>query len=176
MALPFDESTFDAAVMPLVIFFVPDPAKGVAEMARVVRRGGIAAAYGWDLEGGGFPYAALQEEMRAMALPVPMPPSPDASRIEVLRDLWNGAGLQWMLAGTRGLHGPVDEAEFTAQWRDPIVGPELAALAFEQPEAAETAEEASAAEVAGSENWSARYTTGQLIDALQKRGLKSFSF
>jgi SAM-dependent methyltransferase len=36
MALPFPDDTFDAAVMPLVIFFVPDPAKGVAEMARVV--------------------------------------------------------------------------------------------------------------------------------------------
>src|SRR4051794_10616423 len=32
MALPFADDTFDAAVMPLVIFFVPEPAKGVAEM------------------------------------------------------------------------------------------------------------------------------------------------
>ena len=37
MALPFPDDTFGAAVMPLVIFFVPDPAGGVAEMARVVR-------------------------------------------------------------------------------------------------------------------------------------------
>jgi predicted membrane-bound spermidine synthase len=49
--------------------------------------------------------------------------------------LWSGAGLQWMLAGTRGLHGPVAEAPFTAQWRDPVVAPQLAALGFEQPEA-----------------------------------------
>ena len=49
--------------------------------------------------------------------------------------LWSGAGLQWMLAGTRGLHGPVAEEQFTAQWRDPLVAPELAALGFEQPEA-----------------------------------------
>jgi len=39
MALPFPDDTFGAAVMPLVIFFVPDPAGGVAEMARVVRTG-----------------------------------------------------------------------------------------------------------------------------------------
>ena len=38
-ALPYSDSSFDAAVMALVIFFVPDPAKGVAEMARVVRPG-----------------------------------------------------------------------------------------------------------------------------------------
>ena len=47
--------------------------------------------------------------------------------------LWSGAGLQWMLAGTRGLHGPVPEDQFTAQWRDPVVAPELGALGFEQP-------------------------------------------
>jgi SAM-dependent methyltransferase len=39
MALPYADAAFDAAVMALVIFFVPDPAKGVAEMARVVKPG-----------------------------------------------------------------------------------------------------------------------------------------
>jgi ubiquinone/menaquinone biosynthesis C-methylase UbiE len=53
MALPFAENGFDAAVMALVIFFVPEPAKGVAEMTRVVRPGGIVSAYDWDVTGGG---------------------------------------------------------------------------------------------------------------------------
>jgi ubiquinone/menaquinone biosynthesis C-methylase UbiE len=51
MALPFPNDTFDAAVMPLVIFFVPDPVKGVAEMARVVCPGGSVTAYAWDMFG-----------------------------------------------------------------------------------------------------------------------------
>ena len=68
MALPFSDATFDAAVMPLVIFFVPDPARGVAEMARVVCPGGTVAAYAWDMAGGGFPYTALQAEMRGLGL------------------------------------------------------------------------------------------------------------
>ena len=76
MALPFPDDTFDAAVMPLVIFFVPKPAKGVAEMARVVRPGGAVAAYAWDLPGGGFPYDALWSEMRAAGIPVPSPRAP----------------------------------------------------------------------------------------------------
>ena len=45
MALPYTDDQFDEAVMPLVIFFVPEPAKGVSEMVRVVAPGGVVAAY-----------------------------------------------------------------------------------------------------------------------------------
>jgi SAM-dependent methyltransferase len=93
MALPFPDATFDAAVMPLVIFFLTTPAKGVTEMARVVAPGGIVAAYGWDMDGGGFPYAPLFREMGAMGLEVPAPPSPEASRKERLHEFWTAAGL-----------------------------------------------------------------------------------
>jgi len=80
--------------MALVIFFVPDPAKGVAEMARVVGSGGIVAAYAWDMYGGGLPLHPVQTEMRAMGLNPPWPPSAGASRIEALRELWSGADLE----------------------------------------------------------------------------------
>jgi ubiquinone/menaquinone biosynthesis C-methylase UbiE len=94
MALPFAANAFDVAVMPLVIFFVPDPAKGVSEMARVVSPGGIVTAYAWDVIGRGFPYVALVEELQALGQEVPQPPSNDASRMDVLHELWAGAGLQ----------------------------------------------------------------------------------
>jgi ubiquinone/menaquinone biosynthesis C-methylase UbiE len=94
LALPFPDGRFDAAVMALVIFFVPDPAKGVAEMARVVRPGGIVAAYAWDLPGGGFPNEPIQAELRAMGRTHPRAPSAEASRIEVLRELWQNAGIE----------------------------------------------------------------------------------
>jgi ubiquinone/menaquinone biosynthesis C-methylase UbiE len=94
MALPYPDHTFDAAVMPLVIFFVPDPARGVAEMRRVVGPRGLVAAYAWDLQGGGFPYEAVVAPMRELGLHVPMPPSPEVSRIEALQDLWTEAGLE----------------------------------------------------------------------------------
>jgi SAM-dependent methyltransferase len=93
MALPFPDAAFDLAVMPLVIFFVPEPAKGVAEMARVVAPGGTVAAYAWDMEGGGFPYRDVTETLSAIGRSTPMPPSPEASRLEVLWDLWAAAGL-----------------------------------------------------------------------------------
>src|ERR1051325_509974 len=68
MALPFPGGAFGPGVMPLVIFFVPDPAAGVAEMARVVCPGGVVTAYAWDMEGGGFPYGTLKEEMRELGV------------------------------------------------------------------------------------------------------------
>jgi ubiquinone/menaquinone biosynthesis C-methylase UbiE len=94
MALPFPDDAFEVAVMPLVIFFVPDPAVGVAEMSRVVRPGGTVASYGWDLLGGGLPYESLLDEFEAMGVVVPKPPSPGASGLEELRAFWKGAGLE----------------------------------------------------------------------------------
>jgi SAM-dependent methyltransferase len=94
MALPFPDDRFDVAVMALVIFFVPDPNKGVAEMARVVCPGGTVAAYAWDLLGGGFPNEPIQAELRAMGVAHLRPPSADASRMEALRELWKGAGIE----------------------------------------------------------------------------------
>jgi len=130
MALPFSDDAFDVAVMPLVIFFVLDPSKGVDEMARVVAPGGAVTAYAWDMVGGGFPYAMLHAEMRALGVDIPQPPSRDASRIEALRDLWTDAGLD-----------PVETKEITVErtfenFEDywiailgaPSAGPKLAAM------------------------------------------------
>src|SRR5262245_59313384 len=74
MALPFPDDRFAAAVMALVLVFGPQPAKGVAEMARVVMPGGTVTAYMWDMDGGGFPLRSPLEEVRAMGLPAPRPP------------------------------------------------------------------------------------------------------
>ena len=133
MALPLSDHSFDVAVMPLVIFFVPDPATGVAEMARVVCPGGVVAAYAWDMCGGGFPYEALQAEMRAMGVAVPVPPSRDASRIDSMLTLWTGAGL--VAVETREIKVERTFADFDDFWATvlmgPSVGPQLAGMAPE---------------------------------------------
>jgi len=131
MALPFTDNRFDAAAMGLVIFFLTDPAKGVAEMARVVCPGGTVATYAWDLLGGGFPLEPIQVEMRALGVRTPSEPSRGASRLETLRDLWIGAGLEavetWEIKVQRTF------ADFDDFWTTslmvPIVGPTFAAMA-----------------------------------------------
>lgn len=131
MALPFADDVFDAAVMALVIFFVPDPAKGVAEMARVVKPGGSVSAYAWDMLGGGFPFAAVSQEMVALGAPLLMPPSVEASRIESMRSLWQGPGLVDVETRTISVQRTFDS--FEEFWRiaqsGPRMTPRLAAMA-----------------------------------------------
>jgi SAM-dependent methyltransferase len=57
-ALPFPDAAFDRAYSMLVLLFVPDAARAVAEMCRVVRPGGRVVAAVWDTFGG-MPQARL---------------------------------------------------------------------------------------------------------------------
>ena len=131
MDLPFGDAAFDAAVMALVIFFVPDPARCVGEMARVVRPGGSVSAYAWDILGGGFPFSALQEEMAAMGSPPVWPPSVEASRIDAMEALWAGAGL--VRIESRAISAQRTFADFDSFWKIAQSGPGIAARIAAMP-------------------------------------------
>ena len=88
-------------------------------MARVVRPGGIVAAYAWDVTGGGFPYAVVKEELVAIGVEVGVEPSPDASRLERMRELWTGAGLEGVEA--RAITVRREFPSFADYW-DVIIG------------------------------------------------------
>ena len=94
MTLPFDDNSFDAAVMALVLFFVPDPKRGVSEMVRVVKPGGLICAYMWDVLEEGAPTSPIAGQMRAMGLSPQSPPSAEASRLLNMERLWERADLQ----------------------------------------------------------------------------------
>lgn len=49
--LPLADASVDAAVSGLVLNFLPDKTKAVAEMKRVTRKGGTVAFYVWDYSG-----------------------------------------------------------------------------------------------------------------------------
>jgi predicted membrane-bound spermidine synthase len=48
--------------------------------------------------------------------------------------LWMGAGFNYMLVGIKGSTGQVSTEEFSRQWADPVVGPEMRSLGFASPE------------------------------------------
>jgi SAM-dependent methyltransferase len=122
MSLPFLDGEFDAAIMAHVIFFVPNPVKGIAEMARVVCPGGIVAAYAWDHPGGGFPGEIIRAEMRAAGLAPARPPSSEASRMETLGELWHRAGLEAIEA--REIRVQRTFADFDEFWAASLFGTE----------------------------------------------------
>jgi ubiquinone/menaquinone biosynthesis C-methylase UbiE len=159
MSLPFPASSFDAAVMALVIFFVPDPVKGVAEMMRVVAPGGTIATYVWDVEGGGRPTEPIDAELRAVGLTPPLPPSYRASRMDNLRQLWTGAGIEAI--ETREITVRRSFADFEDFWSTTItsasVAPMIADLSSTEAERLKTlVRERLPADAAGRITYSAR--------------------
>lgn len=89
--LPFEDARFDVVTMGLVIAFVPEPARAVAEMKRVARRGGAVHTYMWET--GQSPLAPLQRALRAMEMAPASTPSGDIATEAGLRAVWEGAGL-----------------------------------------------------------------------------------
>lgn len=124
ISLPMDDASADVAAMALVIFFVPEPARAVAEMVRVLKPGGMACAYAWDMLNGGFPYAPLLDGMLDAGMIPTLPPSAGASRIETLRQLWGDAGL--MQVQVLEITVQRSFADFEDYWQTSLKSPTLA--------------------------------------------------
>ena len=92
-ALPFADNSFDVATMALVIVFLGDAARGVREMRRVVRSGGMVATYIWDLPHG-FPYADAFAALRDCGVLPDRAASDEITALAQLQALWEQAGLQ----------------------------------------------------------------------------------
>jgi SAM-dependent methyltransferase len=64
--LPFADGEFDAALAQLVVHFMADPVRGLAEMARVTRAGGVVAACVWDHVGEQTPLAPFWQAVHEL--------------------------------------------------------------------------------------------------------------
>jgi ubiquinone/menaquinone biosynthesis C-methylase UbiE len=74
-ALDFADASFDAAFSMFGVFMFPDPIAGFAEIARVLRPGGLAVIAVWENAGGAGPAQLFQEAARRLFpdRPVPTP-------------------------------------------------------------------------------------------------------
>jgi SAM-dependent methyltransferase len=103
LELPFADGTFDAVLSQLVVNFLPDPIRGVAEMVRVARPGATVAACVWDYADGMtllrvFWDAAIAldpDGARPLDEGVRMPHCSEAG----LRALWEEGGMADVRAG-----------------------------------------------------------------------------
>ncbi len=114
MALPFEAARFDVAVMALVLFFVPEPARGLAEMMRVVRPGGAVCAYVWDVPEGGLPIEPVRIALREAGIEPATPPSASVSAMGALQAAFVAAGLGQV--ETRRFVAERQFADFDAYW------------------------------------------------------------
>jgi SAM-dependent methyltransferase len=121
-ALPFEDGAFDAAVSGLVLNFVREPARMVADMRRVTRPGGSVGLYVWD-------YAGEMQLMRrfwdaAVTLDPAAGPLDEGTRFPICRPdtlagLFSAAGLRDV--DTRALDVPTVFRDFDDYWT-PFLG------------------------------------------------------
>jgi len=129
-ALPIEAASRDAAVSGLVLNFVPEPARAAAEMARVVRPGGVVAAYVWD-------YTGKMELMRyfwdaAVALDPAARELDEGPRFPIcqpgpLSELFAAAGLRGV--EVRAIDVPTVFRDFDDYW-SPFLGGQAPAPAY----------------------------------------------
>ncbi len=120
--LRFEDDSFAHCLSLLVVNFIPDPKKAMAEMARVTQQGGVIAAAVWDYSDGMRMLRVFWDE--AIALD----PSADArderhmpycSENELV-DLWRSAGLQEVESGSISIEQRFDS--FDAYWQPFLLG------------------------------------------------------
>lgn len=132
--LPFPDGGFDTSLAQLVVHFMADPIKGLREMARVTRPGGVVAACVWDHAGGEGPLSRFWEAARELDPDVEDESDLAGSRKGHLAELLRDAGLNEVEEAV--LCVGVEHVSFD-EWWEPFtlgVGPAGAYLSELEPE------------------------------------------
>ncbi|MHC5111489.1 MAG: class I SAM-dependent methyltransferase [Planctomycetota bacterium] len=115
-ALRFGDDSFDRTLSLLVVNFIPDAEKAVAEMSRVTKPTGVVAAAVWDYDEGMEMLRVFWDE--AVLLNPAAEPRDERHmpycRADELRDLWLGAGLEDVKV--EALSTPMRFASFDDFW------------------------------------------------------------
>ncbi len=91
--LPFADGEFDAALAQLVVHFMADPVRGLAEMERVTRAGGVVSACVWDHAGEQTPLAPFWQAVHEVDPDVEDESELAGGREGHLAELFGEAGL-----------------------------------------------------------------------------------
>jgi SAM-dependent methyltransferase len=132
-ALPFRDRTFQAALAQLVLPFVSDGPRAAAEVVRVLRPGGIAAACTFLPDGFG-PSRLFWEAARSLD-----PAAPDDARMRYRREeelvaLFTGAGLRDVHTGAISFEVDYDGVDDLCAMFEEGVGPTGAWYLAQGPE------------------------------------------
>lgn len=128
-ALPFPDASFDVVASALVINFVPDRPRALAEMHRVAAPGALMAGYVWDFESDRSPSWPMRQALRAIGADAgPLPGAAD-SGLPALRSLFEQAGFEDI--ATRPIEVALSFPDFDAFWRSqtPSYSPTTKAIA-----------------------------------------------
>jgi SAM-dependent methyltransferase len=118
--LPFPDDVFDVVTSALVINFIPDRARALAEMRRVCRPGGVVAGYVWDLAAELGPTSLIRSALKRIGAPFPLAPGSEDTRLEALAVLFARAGLKDI--ATRTISVTTTFADFDEFWRTQTPG------------------------------------------------------
>ena len=113
--LPFPDATFDVVASALVLNFVPDPRRAVAEMRRVGRPGGLVAGYVWNFAERQSPTWPLTRAMQRIGVEPPKTPGADITALAELETLFQRTGLTGIT--TRVIDVSVEFPDFVEYWR-----------------------------------------------------------
>lgn len=112
--LPFEDGAFDASVAQLVVHFMTDPVRGLTEMRRVTRPGGVVAACVWDHASGQGPLSLFWQGAHQLIPGVPDESEMPGAREGHLAELFSVAGLRDVQASV--VTASVEHASFDAWW------------------------------------------------------------
>jgi SAM-dependent methyltransferase len=118
--LPFADDEFDATLAQLVVHFMDDPVRGLREMARVTRDGGVVAASVWDMVAGKAPLSPFWRTARELDPDAEGESNRAGAGEGQLRELFARAGLSDVEETALPVH--VEHSTFDEWWRPFTLG------------------------------------------------------
>lgn len=113
--LPFPDAAFEVVVSALVINFIPDRPRALAEMRRVGHPGGAVAGYVWDFTTGRAPNSPFRSGLSQIGAKLQPVPGAEDSRLEALISLFAGCGLKDI--ATRTIEVTMSFPDFSDFWQ-----------------------------------------------------------